>query len=328
MFFQFNKPFRLKMSRIYSIALCSLCLQLGLVAVARADDAEQVRHLLSEMSEAIRTLDYTGLFTFEVGGSLDTYRIDHRVAAGQEIETLQRLNGELRSVTREGDSGDCLSSGKRLLQDLITDVQKQKDLLANYHYEIHPQQRIAQRNATVVNLIPISNDRYGYSIGIDETTYLPLKIVLIAPNKMYLERIQFIELNRTEQADAALETVAALQNVDSVERPSCNNEAEPQLHGWYVAWLPNGFVFSGQRRVATGDEMLSFTDGLASFSVFIGDSAEKPPVREAKAQLGATSVYMVRGKWQQTSSSVTVVTVVGEVPLPTAQKVAESISPQ
>jgi sigma-E factor negative regulatory protein RseB len=261
------------------------------------------------------------LFTFEVGGSLDTFKIDHRIEQGIEIEKLQRLNGEPREINRAEQFNECLSPGKQLLHELMARVGQADDLLLNYRFNLQTNERIAERPALVVNLIPVNADRYGYSIGIDQVTKLPLRIILLAPNNLYLERMQFIELEEFSGDATSTPVFANASNAAS----TCQHDQTPSLEGWTLAWLPSGFVFAGQRKVATGDDMLLYTDGLASFSVFIGRADAKPPVREARAQLGATTVYMARRDWQQSSHSVTVV---GEVPLATAQRIAANINPQ
>ena len=291
-----------------------------------ADQVDDVKFLLSSMSSATRQLDYQGLFTFEVGGSLDTYKIVHRVEGDKEFERLQRLNGQEREIVRSGQPVDCLSPGNKLLRGLIGNVDDPSTLLANYRFVVHGDERIAERNSSVVQLLPIDNDRYGYTIGIDHETYLPLKILLVGPDRLVLERFQFIELKTGSDVEGVARQSTA--QIDSVraENANCDDqEAAPVLGNWSIAWLPKGFVFAGERQTSNGDHMLTFTDGLATFSVFISSDSSRPPVMEARARLGATTAFMARRVWDKTAYSVTVV---GEIPAGTAQRVVSSINPK
>lgn len=294
-------------------------------ATVLADQVDDVKSLLSSMSSATRHLDYEGLFTFEVGGSLDTYKIVHRIEGNKEFERLQRLNGQQREIVRSGQSVDCLSPGNKLLQGLIGDVDDPASLLENYRFVVHDDERIAERSAAIVQLLPIDNDRYGYTLGIDQATHLPLKILLIGPNRLVLERFQFVELKTGANVEsAATESTAQVDPVQA-ETASCDDEPTPVMEDWSIAWLPKGFVFAGERRTGNGDHMLTFTDGLATFSVFISSDSNRPPVMEARARLGATTAFMARRVWGQTVYSVTVV---GEIPAGTAQRVVSSINPK
>jgi len=67
-----------------------------------------------------------------------------------------------------------------------------------------------------------------------------------------------------------------------------------------------------------------FSDGLASFSVFI-ESPGKGNMPEGKLVVGATVAYVHRLKWKRHDYMVTVV---GEVPFTTAMKVAETVVPE
>ena len=86
---------------------------------------------------------------------------------------------------------------------------------------------------------------------------------------------------------------------------------------WRATWVPPGFK-QVQTRFAN---RLSYTDGVATVSIFVDRSGDST-MANMQTSLGATVVLT-----RQIESSAQQVTVVGEVPLDTAKRVAESIEP-
>jgi sigma-E factor negative regulatory protein RseB len=81
--------------------------------------------------------------------------------------------------------------------------------------------------------------------------------------------------------------------------------------------LPSGF-----RPVQVpGSDQLHYTDGLATFSIFIEKSG-KSNLADIVTQIGGTVVISRRLQGSQGQ-----ITVVGEVPITTARKVADSVEP-
>lgn len=69
--------------------------------------------------------------------------------------------------------------------------------------------------------------------------------------------------------------------------------------------------------------MLMFTDGLATFSVFIDSANEGVP--EGVAQRGATLAMMIG---VEHNNQLYRITIVGEIPVVTAQRIAQGILPR
>ena len=84
--------------------------------------------------------------------------------------------------------------------------------------------------------------------------------------------------------------------------------------------MPPGFAFAGQRQVQQNIDMLMYTDGLTTFSVFIQRAEGVIP--EGVAQRGATLAVMDDLIYQDKTYRITVV---GEIPAVTAQKIAQNI---
>ncbi|MCC5873713.1 MAG: MucB/RseB C-terminal domain-containing protein [Gammaproteobacteria bacterium] len=98
---------------------------------------------------------------------------------------------------------------------------------------------------------------------------------------------------------------------------------------WEAGWLPAGFAMSSAdiRRVPSRSDSIAnlvYSDGMATFSVFVERApADLSPVHVARH--GATVAVMRRVS--AATPEPWLVTVVGEVPVETAERVAENVRP-
>jgi sigma-E factor negative regulatory protein RseB len=100
----------------------------------------------------------------------------------------------------------------------------------------------------------------------------------------------------------------------------CNPSELKQPQRWQLAWVPPGFAFVGERQVRNQIDMMMYTDGLTTFSVFV--EAADGTIPEGVAQRGATLAVMDALTYQDKRYRITVV---GEIPVVTAQKIAQNI---
>ena len=91
---------------------------------------------------------------------------------------------------------------------------------------------------------------------------------------------------------------------------------------WQPSWLPKGFVLAHTSSV-NGEDMLTYTDGIASFTLFVKLVANSSLFKQGIARRGATTAIM--SLVSVGADSVGVV-LVGEVPVSTAQQVVMSVS--
>ncbi len=267
------------------------------------------RALLAKHSVAMANLNYKGILTYEHGAHLATVELSHTVIDGVEHERLVHLNGEHRSIVRDSEPGQCPHAGERLLRGLGR-VDNDTDIESYYHISVVGQERVAGRLVTLIQVMPRDQHRYGYVIGLDQATHLALKVMLIGPGARVLERFQFATVEIAESNGDEIK-------VDAV----CGSVDEGYASLWDAQWLPPGFQLAGSRQLSPEREMLMFTDGLAAFSVFV-DTVASPSVIEGRAQRGATVAYMGRAEQGDQHYRVTVV---GEVPSPTLERVVMSL---
>ena len=73
----------------------------------------------------------------------------------------------------------------------------------------------------------------------------------------------------------------------------------------------------------TSEERLHFTDGVASFTIFVGPLNNNSLTRGGASRRGATTAVMTVA---DVSSQPTHITLVGEIPVATARLIVESVA--
>lgn len=285
-----------------------------------------VQALLSKMSQDAAQINYRGAFTYQNQSSIElqSFRVEHWLENGVEHDRLLFLNGPERLIVRDGQPVDCKAMGDKLLQGSFTQLGKtlaQMDQL--YQFEIRGRERIAGRWARVLQVIPKDLYRYGYFLSIDEETGLVLKSWLIDEHARPLERYQFVALELNPDIAQLKAQVLPRQHKAQADITSCNPTELSQPSAWTVGWVPLGFVFAGQRQLASGQAMLMYTDGLTTFSIFLEKTTSFVP--EGVGQRGATLANMTRLRLKD---GVYRVSVVGEIPVDAAAKIAQNITGQ
>jgi sigma-E factor negative regulatory protein RseB len=286
--------------------------------------ALQVGELLAKMAGSSHKLNYRGTFTYQHkdNPTLNSFMISHWIEDGVAHERLQHLNGPEREISRSGRALDCQSVGDQLLLGKLSGIgSKLAQLNELYRMEIRGLERVAGRNATVLLAIPLDAYRYSYFLSIDNETGLVLKSWLVDESARPLERYQFVELDLDPDLSLIKQApVPKLHRNANTLVPECNPSALKDPQKWQLQWIPPGFAFVGQKVVKDDIDMLMYTDGLTSFSVFIELTGAAIP--EGVAKRGATLAAMDQLVVNEQHYRVTVV---GEIPVVTAQKIAQNI---
>lgn len=283
-----------------------------------------VQALLSKMSQEAAHINYRGSFTYQNQTSIElqSFRVEHWIENGIEHDRFLFLNGPERLIVRDGQPVDCKAMGDELLQGSFAKIGKS---LVNmdqlYQFEIRGRERIAGRWSRVLQVIPKDPYRYGYFLSIDEEAGLVLKSWLIDENARPLERYQFISIELNPDLNQMKAKSLLHEHKAAADVTPCNPTELSKPSAWQIAWVPPGFVFAGQRQLANGQTMLMYTDGLTTFSVFIEATTSFVP--EGVGKRGATLAYMSR---LVVKDNVYRVSVVGEIPVAAAAKIAQNIT--
>ncbi len=303
------------------------------VSHVQANVDKQAAAWFMRMSEAFQSQNYDGIFVYSHGNNMETMRIVHRNLNGHEKERIVRMDGSRHELIRDGDQVICVHSADwegdinhripagPFAKSFVRDV---TSLGESYDLTMAEEDRVAGRDAISLVISPKDNYRYGYRVWLDKETGLLLKTVLLYRGKV-LERFQFTRLNIAEAIpDDAL--AIGIEGELQVHYPMLTQPpevVEPKQSAWKLAWTPAGFVMrmEGIRRDFGGDSQastLTYTDGLAAFSVFI-EKIGNQKFESMVAQQGATVAVSAK------TPDNHYVTVVGEVPLPTAKRLLESV---
>ena len=313
-----------------------LVLSLALVGMNSFAEPEAMK-LLERMGIAAKQLNYQGVFAYQTGNNLQSIRIIHRADEQGEVERLVSLNGAAREVIRTNDLVTCIfPEGKRIHvnrrpfgRGFPSDLLRRLDSATPYYDVVIGQTgRVAGRQADELFIKPIDHYRYGFRLWVDKKSDLLLKSELLAGNGTVLETFAFsmIELDKTIP-DSLLQPqiIGKEMTWDRTEpETSINMAANQNASKWQIAWLPDGFALVAQqnRLKATNGatvEQRVYSDGLSSVSVFIEKIRARHSHLHGGSKMGAVNAF-------GTIISAHFVTVVGEVPAKTVEKMGESIS--
>jgi sigma-E factor negative regulatory protein RseB len=302
------------------------------------------RTMLDGMSKALRELDYQGVFTYEYGAEMESMRIIHAVRDGVEVERLIYLNGEPREVFRYGHLLECVHPGDQILRlgHTISSgpfansfLQSVGDIEDYYEITQGGSKRIAGKITNELRIRPKDKYRNGFWFYLDQDSSLLLKSTIISPEGRPLERFQFASVEISEEiADSDLiSNKAATEDSHQILAQTMPAAKLATVEGMDLAvtWLPPGFTLAARSETTNIDGSLRlalYTDGLASLSVFI----EQPQAADenvsdsgGRARHGATVAYTHKMIINDKPYDVTVV---GEIPLFTAARVARYVQAQ
>ena len=287
-------------------------------AIAQASAAcaaldPEVRRLLAALSSSARRIDYHGVVTLQRGGDMQIMTLSHQVFDGQITQEFSRLTGQDAKVFRYAHPMDCLHPGHRLLHSVAMPDEGLCAVAASYRFRVANGERIAGREAVRLRVEPLDMYRFGYVFELDRDTALMLKSTTLASDQRVLEQFQFATLD--------LQSVRAARATTHYEAhpppPEPGAGAGPS---WRIAWLPAGFVPTD--KAPARSRRKSFTDGLASFSVFFESLPGAIKPGEGVEREGSTVAY-TRGVILD--QRPVLVTVLGEIPTNTARMVADSV---
>ncbi len=312
------------------------------VPIGHTEDADSrsADAWLALMNRAFVERNYDGVFSYFDGADLSTLRVVHSIVDGEQRERLVHLNGARREIVRRGDDVACvLQPGDEMLA-LEASIpsgpfaraftRSFEEVSRSYELSLQGTDRIADRHAVILHLVPREHDRYGYRLWLDRDTGLLLRSELVDMKGTKLEIFQFAQIAVDEPIDADL--LDADGGHGAVISHLTLSKESATRHGgrmpWHAAWVPNGFEMAAwdiRRTPSTLKPVntLMYSDGLAAFSVFIEDMP-KAGAATFVSRNGATVAvtHLARGP----ADEPYLVTVVGELPVETAQRVARSVS--
>ncbi|WP_447796367.1 MucB/RseB C-terminal domain-containing protein [Pseudomonas moraviensis] len=308
-----------------AIPLLSLLLSGWFIVPAHADEAQD---WLTRLGQAEQQQSFNGTFVYERNGSFSTHNIWHRVQNGQVRERLLQLDGSAQEVVRIDGRTQCVSgtliAGLGDSPNAAARALDPKKLKNWYDLAVIGKSRVAGRDAVIVSLTPRDQHRYGFELHLDKKTSLPLKSLLLNDKGQLLERFQFTSLD-TDEIPSDKELLADA-DCKPINIGNDKASAAKTVQNWRSDWLPPGFELTSSSshkdaQTKTQVSSLMYDDGLARFSVFL-EPLNGATVTDTRTQLGPTVAVSRR---LTTPQGEMMVTVVGEIPIGTAERIALSM---
>lgn len=305
---------------------------LALAAVpAQAHAREPAESWLLKLGPALNMTTYRGVFVYSRGEQVSSMAIAHRYRDGRVDERLVVQDGANGEIIRRGGRVVCVlpEYGRIQLDQLIPSgpfaeafASQQVPVGAWYQPELLGEDRVADYPAVVIGLQPRDNDRYGYRLWMEKNSGLLLKSHVRHKEKV-LERFQFTTLEIVDDLpDSEFEIRSGVEVMELT--PALPLSGEPgRMEGWTLGWRPEGFMPTTAPKGTRG-QAVAFSDGLATFSVFV-EPARSPEMPQGASRIGATTLYMHYTDPAKPGRPRMLVTVVGEIPPKTAMRVAQSV---
>jgi sigma-E factor negative regulatory protein RseB len=294
---------------------------------------------LQRMHQASRQRSYIGTFVVSsAGGNLSSARIWHVSEGDQQMERIEALSGPPRSTFRRNDHVVTFLPELKLVKvenrenlELFPNLQGAADSSIDDFYGVRVigKDRVAGFDTDVVQLEPQDALRFGYRVWSERRSGLMVKLQTLDGDGKVIEQSAFSEL----ELDAPVKVHSLVQKMDSTAgyrvQKSELEHTTAQREGWALKAPVAGFrPVSSLRRPMDGQGeghamQWTFSDGLASVSLFIEpyDASRKP--REVLLALGAT--YTLTRRMTDKDGVDWWLTAVGEVPPQTLDAFAQSL---
>lgn len=291
----------------------------------------EAQQLLKRYVGAVRQQSYAGVYLHQVGGTVESYRLAHSHEGGVAREKRESLDGVRWELIRQGNEltaygadthalAEAKLSTQRMFPELLPD--NPAELTTVYSVRQLEHDRVAGYDCNWTVLEPRDNARYAYHFCIEDKTSLPLRISVINGRREVIEQFTFSQLSIGPVRDKNAFRPTFDQQHPIM--PAGGNLEDGRADRPEIKVTPAGFrLLRDVRRTMSGRSQsvrhLVYSDGLASFSVFI-----EPGVAANRSRLAG---YFARGALRAYSRPVgdTLVTVVGDLPDATIQSIANSV---
>ena len=312
----------------------------GATAPHAADERGDVRGLLDRMVRASRSLDYIGTFVYRNGSMIQSMKIIHRADTDGSRERLVALSGAAREVIRDGRRVTCILPDDRIV--VITkrrpgrlypsnvfdpEIAIGSDVAEFYSLSSDGVERVADREADVIDVRPKDRYRYGFRLAVDRQTGLLLKSELLDDGRTAVEQIVYTHLELPDSIpDEALEpqiSDTGFRRHETAVPAGAGGGSTARTQEWTIGWLPAGFRMTDESYspIQPGHDPVDhrvYSDGLASLSIFIERGLDAGDRLEGRTSVGAVNAFSrIVDEFQ--------LSVVGEVPRITVETVAASI---
>ena len=298
---------------------------------------------LARLQEASRKTSYVGTFVVSAAdGSMASSRIWHACDGGQQVERIESLTGTPRSVFRRNEQVITFLPASRIVKiehDQSANrfpavgLAGSSEIARHYTAQLLGQERVAGFEADVVWLQPRDALRFGYKVWSEKKTGLVIILQTLAPDGKVLEQAAFSELDMRNpvKADKLAQLMTKTAGYQIIQSDLVRTTASDE--GWQLKTAVPGFQPMGCHKHPLAPSKLeqpagsqpgagmqwTFSDGLATVSLFVEPFDAQRHQQERELTMGATQLLMKRvaGDWWLTA--------VGEVPPQTLRLFSQSL---
>lgn len=284
--------------------------------------------LLEKATLAAQQTTYQGSYVLHADAQLTALQIMHHWSPEGVLEKRSSLEGETWEAWRDGHLIRLFAphhAGKMAAHTALARpypnifTGEPKHILNHYRLQRLHLDRAAGQNCLWWALVPIEPNRFVRHVCFQPDSGMVMKTQVLDVDGKVLERLMFTAFSRQVPPPNTWPKPAFPEQRRFVEPPTTNNNVATTD----ILTLPAGFYLLKDRSRTFPDgrqavRHLTFSDGLARFSVFI--EPVQPQMRPVKMEgQGATRLYIRQ-------RDGTRVTVVGDLPDNALRDIAESVS--
>lgn len=305
----------------------------GVACAAQAAPGDPMAWL-ARASQAARQASYEGTYVHTNGDHTSTVRVTHVANGGEEHERIEPLDDASLEIVRHNDETFCrfpdartVRLDPRIASRFFPNIlaASAESIAQSYDVKLGNKERVVGYECQWLRLEPRDAQRYPQALCAEVATGLVVRAKTYNDQKQVIEQYTFTDLKLGPQvARTDLRSLFRARNRQWLSDGQPRDDATSVDSGWQVQRVPSGFQKIAElKRNLPGRPspvaQLVYTDGLATLSVFVEPNATPPRAVEAASEDGTTT-FFVRpiGDF--------VVSVLGEVPPPTAQLVARSVA--
>lgn len=281
---------------------------------------------LNKMHQAIIKKNYVMIFTGFFGGNLNaSFEYRHAVFNNKQFAKLLYLEGSRKEIFQkedivsyyQQDTAPFSINSPRIIESFPKVVFNDFGKLSKY-YDFIPmgQERIANRTAQLIHIVPKNKDRNNYMIWLDDDSFIPLRIDLCSPKQALIEQFKIVSLSRLRQNQLISEMT------NSIQKPPVLNifgKTSSLSNKWQLTWLPAGFSEKSHLLInykKTDVDTRFYSDGVFSFTVNISEA----PLMIKSYSLRSSNKIMYITHFLNKE-----IAVIGDLPLDTIKKIAKRI---
>jgi len=296
--------------------------------VSFAAIASSVDSWLDKMHQAQNQQNYQGTLIIRQSDELQAIKVKQGVHAGQSWQTLESQTGDDQVIFRKNGQVMTIFPNKKLITvsaegahekkgPLHPALPENRDKLKQlYDLKLGTQERIANKQTQIIQMIPRDTHRYGYTFWLDKQSGLLLKCDLIN-NGRVLEQLMYSDI---ELLNTAPKNKFDESKLSTYKKVMLSNNTDVNSKKWLADKIPAGFVITHSVKNAQKQSSyhMVFSDGMASVSVFIEPAKAKQKSHLGGSSMGPVNVY-------RSFINDAYITAIGEVPAGTVRMIAQSV---